>query len=154
MWRSATSPRCFAGRRNSRARDGERPIAARGGQNEYRFQAHKGEQLVIEVNARRLGSDLDSYLEVLDANGSPIERAVVRPVWETSITLRDRDSAGRGLRISAWDGLRAGDYVMVGGEIIRVEALPHCPDDDTVFESFGGQRIAYFDTTTEAHAID
>ena len=129
-------------------------IAARGAQNEYRFQAHKGEQLVLEVNARRLGSDLDSYLEVLDANGGPIERAVVRPVWETSITLRDHDSAGRGLRISAWDGLRAGDYVMVGGEIIRVEALPLSPDNDTVFASFGGQRLAYFDTTTEAHAID
>jgi hypothetical protein len=129
-------------------------IAERGAQNEYRFQARKGEQLVLEVNARRLGSDLDSYLEVLDANGSPIERAVVRPVWATSITLRDHDSVGRGLRISAWDGLRAGDYVMVGGEIIRVAALPLSPDNDTVFDSFGGQRLAFFDTTTEAHAID
>jgi hypothetical protein len=68
--------------------------------------------------------------------------------------LRDHDSAGRGLRISAWDGIKVGDYVMSGGEIIRVEALPLSPDNDTVFEGFGGQRLTFFDTTAEAHAVD
>ena len=102
-------------------------IAAAGAENRYRFQARKGEPLVIEVNARRLGSDLDSAIEVLDAKGNPIERAVVRPVWQTNVTLRDHDSAGRGIRIAAWDSLQAGDYVMIGGEILRVEALPLSP---------------------------
>jgi len=125
-----------------------------GAENRYRFRATKGEQLVFEVNARRLGSDLDSYLEILDAKGQPVERAVARPVWSTSLTLRDHDSAGRGLRISAWDGLKVGDYAMIGGEIIRTEALPLSPDNDTVFEGFGGQRLTFFDTTAEAHAVD
>ncbi|MBZ5626727.1 MAG: hypothetical protein LAQ69_49820, partial [Acidobacteriia bacterium] len=129
-------------------------IATAGAENRYRFHARKGEQLVLEVNARRLGSDLDSFLEVLDAKGNPIERAVVRPVWETSITLRDHDSAGRGIRIQAWNSLNVGDYVMIGGEIIRVDALPLSPDNDATFEAFGGQRLAFFDTSTEAHAID
>jgi hypothetical protein len=129
-------------------------IAAPGAENLYRFQARKGEALVLEVNARRLGSDLDSFVEVLDAKGSPIERAVARPVWETNVTLRDHDSAGRGIRIAAWSALQAGDYVMIGGEILRVEALPLSPDNDTVFEGFAGQRIAFFDTTAEAHAND
>src|SRR4029077_8463217 len=35
-----------------------------------------------------------------------------------------------------------------------VEALPLSPDNDTVFEGFAGQRLAWFDTSTEAHAID
>jgi hypothetical protein len=125
-----------------------------GAENRYRFHASKNEQLIFEVNARRLGSDLDSYLEVLDAKGQPIERAIARPVWATSLTLRDHDSAGRGLRISAWDGIKVGDYAMIGGEIIRVEALPLSPDNDTVFEGFGGQRLTFFDTTAEAHAVD
>ena len=129
-------------------------IQAPGAENRYRFQARKGEALVIEVNARRLGSDLDSFVEVLDAQGKPIERAVVRPVWQTSVTLRDHDSASRGIRIQAWDGLKAGDHVMVGGEIARVDALPLSPDADTEFESFAGQRLAFFDTSTEAHAND
>jgi hypothetical protein len=43
---------------------------------------------------------------------------------------------------------------MIGGEIIRVESLPNGPDEDVLFSGFAGQRIAYFDTSTEAHAID
>ena len=129
-------------------------IAKPAGENHYRFHARKGEQLVLEVNARRLGSGLDSFLEVLDGNGRPIERAVVRPVWETNLTLRDHGSTDRGLRISSWNELHAGDYMMVGGEIVRVEALPLSPDADTIFEAFGGQRLAFLDTTAEAHAID
>jgi hypothetical protein len=129
-------------------------VAAPGAQNRYRFQARKGEQVLLEVNARRLGSALDSYVEVLDAKGNPIERALVRPVWETSITLRDHDSMSRGIRIQAWNSLQTGDYAMVGGEVIRVDALPLSPDADCTFESFGGQRQAFFDTSTEAHAID
>jgi hypothetical protein len=125
-----------------------------GAENRYRFRAAKGEQLTFEVNARRLGSDLDSYLEILDAKGQPIERAIARPVWSTSLVLRDHDSAGRGLRLSAWDGLKVGDYVMAGGEIIRTEALPLSPDADAVFDAFGGQRLTFFDTTAEAHAVD
>jgi hypothetical protein len=129
-------------------------IAAPGAQNRYRFRARKGEQFILEVNAQRLGSRLDSYLEVLDAQANPIERAVVRPVWETAITLRDHDSVSRGIRIAAWDSLHAGDYVMIGGEIARVEALPLSPDNDTIFEGFGAQRAAFFDTSAEAHAND
>jgi hypothetical protein len=125
-----------------------------GVQNRYRFKATRGESLVFEVNARRLGSDLDSYLEVLDANGQPIERAIARPVWATSLTLRDHNSSDRGLRISTWDGIKVGDYVMAGSEIIRAEALPLSPDNDTDFEAFNGQRLTFFDTTPEAHAVD
>jgi hypothetical protein len=129
-------------------------IAAPGAENRYRISAHKGEQLVFEVDARRLGSDLDSFIEVLDAKSNPIERAVVQPVWETSTTLRDQDSEGRGIRIQAWNALQSTDYVMIGGEIIRVDALPLSPDNDATFEGFGGQRVAYFDTSAESHAVD
>ena len=125
-----------------------------GAENRYRFHAAKGDQIVFEVNARRLGSNLDSYLEILDAKGQPIERAIARPVWSTSLTLRDHNSPDRGLRLIAWDGLKVGDYAMVGSEIIRAEALPLSPDNDTVFEGFGGQRLTFFDTTAEAHAVD
>jgi hypothetical protein len=120
----------------------------------FQFRARKGEELVFEVNARRAGIDLDSALEVLDATGKPIERAVVRPVWETSTTLRDHDSAARGIRINSWNAIKVGDYVQIGSEIIKVSAMPKTPDDDMIFENFNGQRITYFDTTAEAHAIE
>jgi hypothetical protein len=106
------------------------------------------------VGARRLGSDLDSFLEVLDRNGHPIERATVRPVVETSTTLSERNSSSPDIRFNSRTGFSVGDYVMIGGEIIRIRTIPDSPDADIGFDSFNGQRIAYFDTTAEAHAID
>jgi len=122
--------------------------------NTYRFHARKDQKLIVEVNARRLGSDLDSFLEVLDASGRPIERATVRPVVETSTTLSEQTSSSTSIRINSRTGFSVGDWVMIGGEIIRIRNIPDSPDADVGFDSFNGQRIAYFDTSTEAHSID
>jgi hypothetical protein len=119
-----------------------------------RFRAQAGEEIVAEVLARRAGVDLDSVIEILDEQGQPVEMAVLRPVWETTVTLRDHDSVGRGIRLNAWGALEVGDYLQIGSEVIRLEELPRGPDDDTRFFSLGGQRLAYFNTSPEAHAID
>ena len=71
------------------------------------------------MNARRLGSELDSFVEVLDANAKPIERATVRPVSDTFLTLSERDSSTRGMRVQSWNDWKPGDYIMIGGEIIQ-----------------------------------
>ncbi len=120
----------------------------------YKFSARKGQHLVLDVNAKRLGSDLDSFVEVLDANGKSIEQMVVRPVVETFTVLRDHDSAQAGVRISHWTNINAGDYMLLGHEVVQVAALPKGPDDDTRFESVMGQRLALFNTSSEAVAID
>lgn len=120
----------------------------------YRFPARKGQKVVLEVNARRLDSELDSEIEVLDARGKPIERATVRAVSDTFTVLRDHDSQARGIRIQAWHSFAVGDYLMIGSEIVKIQALPRTPDDDFIAESFNNQRIAYFGTSSEAHAID
>lgn len=120
----------------------------------FRFAAKKDEKIVVEVKARRFGSELDSFVEVLDLKGKPVPQLTARPVWETITVLRDHDSAQRGLRIQSWNALKTGDYVMCGSEIMRIEAMPRTPDDDAIMEAFGGQRLAYFGTTPEAHAID
>jgi hypothetical protein len=123
-------------------------------ENFFRFQAKKGQKLVVEVAANRLGSPLDSILEILDAKGKPVERATIRCLLETSTTLRDHDSVLPGIRILSPAGLAVDDYLMLGSEIVQVAEMPRTPDDDTRFVSFGGQRLAMLDTTTEAHAND
>jgi hypothetical protein len=120
----------------------------------FKFRVKKGEKVVLEVAARRLDSELDSYIEVLDAAGKPIEIGVARAVHETSCVLRDHDSMQRGIRLSSVTGFAVGDYLMAGNEIMRIEAMPPGPDDDTVMDSFGGQRISYFATSGEAHHVD
>jgi hypothetical protein len=123
-------------------------------ENDFRFKAHKDEKLVFEVNANRLGSPLDSLLDILDAKGNPVERATIRCILETSVTLADASSSGTGIRILSSTGFAVGDTAMVGGEVIEVGAMPRGPDDDIRFHSFGGQRLGLLDTTPEAHAVD
>jgi hypothetical protein len=123
-------------------------------ENYFRFHALKGEKLVLEVDANRLGSPLDSIIEVLDAKGKAVERATIRCLLETSTTLRDHDSVLPGVRLLAPTGFAVNDYVMIGSEIIQLDAMPRGPDDDTRFVAFGGQRLAMLDTTSEAHAND
>ncbi|MFN7994657.1 MAG: hypothetical protein U0Q18_13705 [Bryobacteraceae bacterium] len=124
------------------------------GENDFRFKARKGEKLVFDVNANRLGSQLDSLLEILDAKGKPVERATVRCVLETALTLTDQESSSSGLRILSWNGFAVGDTVLVGSELLQVEAMPRGPDDDVRFVSFNGQRLGLLDTTPEGHGID
>ena len=124
------------------------------GENDFRFHASKGERLVFEVMANRVGSQLDSLIDILDTAGKPVERATVRCVLETAVTLADAASSQNGIRILSWNGFAVGDTVMVGSELIRVQAMPRGPDDDIRFWSFNGQRIGLLDTTPEAHAID
>ncbi|MEO8130899.1 MAG: PPC domain-containing protein, partial [Bryobacteraceae bacterium] len=130
------------------------PVKNLATENYYRFHARKGEKLMFEVAAKRLDSELDSLIEVVDAKGNPIEMATVRSIMETSTVLRDHDSATRGIRLASYTGFEAGDYFMIGNEICRVESMPLQPDADIVAESFGGQRIAYFGTSSETQAMD
>jgi hypothetical protein len=120
----------------------------------FRFNARKGQRVVLEVEAQRYGSPLDSVIEVLDAKGNQIPRVLARCLLETQLTLNDRDSATRGFRILNWNGINVDDYILAGNELLQVEVLPKGPDEDTFFKSFLGQRIAYEDTTPEAHAAN
>ncbi|MBI3464224.1 MAG: hypothetical protein HY000_14385, partial [Planctomycetes bacterium] len=113
----------------------------------FRFTAQKSQRLILDVNARRIGSPLDSFIEVLDTSGKPVPRATLRCLAQTYSTFRDHDSSGPGIRIEDWRELTVNDYVMIGQQLLRIEALPKNPDDDCRFFELRGQRVGYLDTT-------
>jgi hypothetical protein len=119
----------------------------------FRVNMRKGQTLVAEVEAQRLGSALDAVVDVLDAKGQPVRRAKVRAVWETTIDLRSHGSLDPGLRLLTWDELGRGDFVYVDRELIRVLELPKGPDEDVSFVNFRGRRVAFEETTSEGHAL-
>ena len=86
-------------------------IAKPGETHMIRFAAKRGQRLLIEVNARRSGSPLDSVIEVLDAKGKPVGRATLRCTARTFVVFRDHDSAAPGIRIENWNELAMDDYV-------------------------------------------
>jgi hypothetical protein len=51
-------------------------VARPGDADCFRFAAKRGEPLLIEVNAARSKSQLDSRIEVLDAAGNPVEQVI------------------------------------------------------------------------------
>jgi hypothetical protein len=119
----------------------------------FRFTARQGQRLAIEVAARRLGSPLDSVIEVLDDQGRPVPRALVRCLNETSLTLSDRDSLSRGYRLLSRTGFHENDYLMVGEELDQIQFIPDQPDADILLKGFGNLRVALLGTSPEAHYV-
>src|SRR5262249_23273341 len=79
-------------------------------QDVFRFSARKGQTLVFDVAAQQLGSPLDSIIDVLDAEGRPVPRAVIRCVAQTEISLNDPDSNRSSMRLAAWNDIAINDY--------------------------------------------
>jgi WD40 repeat protein len=127
-------------------------VAEPGATDSWRFTAKKGQHLIVEVNARRLGSPLDSFIEILDSKGNVVPRATLRSLAKTFVTFRDHDSAGPGIRIDAWNELAVNDFVLVGTELLKIKELPPNPDADCIFFSERGQRLGWLDTTPSHHA--
>jgi hypothetical protein len=118
------------------------------------FDAKRGERLTIETFARRLGSPLDSAIDVLDAEGNPVPRSTLRAVAETYTVLRDHDSRSKGIRLQHWEDVQPNDLMMLGDEILKVQILPLGPDEDVKYFDKGGLRLGYLGTTPQAHAIN
>ena len=119
----------------------------------FRFRARKGQRLIIEVAAARLGSPLDSVVEVLDTQGHEVPRATIRCVNQTEVTLADRDSKSMGLRLLSFAGLHDNDYLMAGDELVQVARVPDQPDEDVSLKGFEGQRISMLDTSPQVHPL-
>lgn len=116
----------------------------------WQFNATKGKRLVIEVHAARLGSELDSVIDILDAAGKPLERARLSTKAKTYITLRDRDANDPGLRLENWAGFNQNDYLYIGTELLRLRDMPKGPDEDCKFWTRSGKRMGYLGTTPRA----
>ncbi|WP_020474986.1 WD40 repeat domain-containing protein [Zavarzinella formosa] len=128
-------------------------ISQSGKTDTWTFAAKKGQPLILEVNARRIGSGLDSYLEILDDKDQPRGRATLRCVARTFVAFRDHDSNQSNIRLETWNELAMGDYVYVGTELLRIFNLPPNPDADCSFYAVNGQRAGQLDTTTGHHPM-
>jgi hypothetical protein len=119
----------------------------------WKFTAKKDDQWIIETNAARSNSPLDSKIEVLDASGKPVPRMLLRAVRNTSIEFRGASSDQRGFRLENWEELLLNEYVYVNGEVVKHYQQRRGPDADNSFYPENGNRITFFDTTAIAHPL-
>lgn len=121
----------------------------------FRFEARSGEALIIETDAARRGSPVDTRIEVLHPDGRPVARLKLQAVRNTAINFRSVDSIATGMRLDNYEEMELTEYLYMNGDVMRLFRMPQGPDSDMImFASTGGKRRAYFDTTAVAHALD
>jgi len=119
----------------------------------FRFRSKAGEQWILEVNAARTGSPLDSKIDVLDLEGKPVERLQLRAVRDTYITFRGIDSDNRQFRLHNWEEMELNQYLYANGEVVRLFLAPRGPDSGFDMYPHAGKRWTYFDTTAISHPL-
>ena len=132
------------------------------GSHYFRFEAKRDQLVLVDVTAAQVGSRLDSVIDVLTAEGEPIESATVRAVAASYIDLLDHTSEHVEIRFHRTSDFDAGDYLMAGSELMRVTRMPRGPDEGVALESFppvipgrltvGSVRQSAFGTSPQAHA--
>lgn len=120
----------------------------------FRFTAKKGVTYAIETEAARRGSPADTKIAVLWPDGRPVERLLMQAVRDSAITFRPIDSAAVEARVENWREMELNELMWMQGEVTKIFRMPEGPDSGFVFYTNGGKRIAYFDTSATAHALD
>lgn len=136
------------------------PVVVRGGIGRsgdgdcFRFTAVAGQTLLLEVNAARSGSRLDSRIEVLHPDGRPVERVRLQAVRDSWLTFRGKDSHESGdFRLHNWMEMELNQYVYAGGEVVRLWRYPTGADSGFWVYPGEGNRHTFFGTTAITHAL-
>ncbi|MGK0200162.1 MAG: WD40 repeat protein [Yoonia sp.] len=120
----------------------------------YRFSANAGQEWVMEINAARSKSPMDSRVEVLDLSGQPIVRTRLQAVRDTWLTFRGKDSkVATDFRLFKWREMSLNQLLYVNGEVVKLWHYPRGPDSGFIVYPGTGTRWGYFDTTPLAHPL-
>lgn len=119
----------------------------------FRFAAKQGDQWIMEINAARIKSPLDSRLEVLHADGSKVTRLVLRATRNSELTFRGMNSDQRGARLLHWEEISLNDFIYLDGEVVKQFQQRRGPDADAQFYPEGGNRHSYFDTSAKSYPL-
>ena len=121
-----------------------------------RFAARAGMPLVVEVVAAMgtPASRLDSRVEILHADGRPVEQVVLQAVRDSWFTFRGKTSdQTNDFRLHNQDQLELDQYLYANGEVTRLWLYPRGPDSGCEVYPGSGKRHTFFHTTPIAHAL-
>lgn len=120
----------------------------------FRFESRAGQQWIIETDAARRGSPIDTKIEVLDAAGGPLVRVQLQAIRDSYLTFRGIDSNAVDARLRNWEEMGLNELVYMQGEVGKIFRMPQGPDSGVNYYGWAGRRICYFDTSPTTHAID
>jgi hypothetical protein len=120
----------------------------------FQFDAKTGQVLVIETDAARRGSPIDTKIEILHPDGKPVERLLLQAVRDSHINFRPIDANTPDIRVENWTEMELNEFMYLQGEVAKIFRMPQGPDSGFQFYSIGGKRYSYFDTSGIDHALD
>ena len=120
----------------------------------FRFEAEAGRLLIIETDAARRGSPVDTKVEVLHPDGVPVKRLLLQAVRNTANNFRPFNSDANNARLDNWEEMELNEFLYMNGDVMRLFRMPQGPDSDMLLTTSAGKRRAYFDTTATGHALD
>ena len=120
----------------------------------FRFEAGAGRLLIIEADAARRGSPVDTKVEVLHPDGVPVKRLLLQSVRDTVVNFRPFSSDANNARLDNYEEMELNEFLYMNGDVMRLFRMPQGPDSDMLLYTSGGKRRAYFDTTATGHALD
>ncbi|MBI3853745.1 MAG: hypothetical protein HY298_26175 [Verrucomicrobia bacterium] len=120
----------------------------------FQFDSKAGKTWSIETAAARRGSPIDTKIEVLHADGKPVERLLLQAVRDSQVTFRPIDSNTTDCRVENWREMELNQLMYLQGEVCKIFRMPQGPDSGFQFYTSNGKRRDYFDTSATAHAND
>lgn len=120
----------------------------------FRFHAEAGQEWVFEVDAARSKSPLDSFIEVLTADGHSIPRVQLQAVRDSYFTFRGKTAdQSNDFRVFNWEEMELNELLYSNGEVVKLWLYPRGPDSGFNVYPGSGNRWGYFDTTPLSHAL-
>jgi cytochrome c/WD40 domain-containing protein len=120
----------------------------------FAFDAKKGQMWIIETLADLAGSPADTKLEVLHADGKPVQRILLQSVRDSYNNFRSVDANNPDIRLQNWEEMELNEFAYFNGDVMKIIRMPRGPDGGCFFYTNGGKRRAYFDTTANSHSLD
>lgn len=131
--------------------DGE---MAGGDEDQFRFEAKKGQPILIEVKASRDKSQLDSTVEVVTPDGEPVLQTQLQAVRDSYFTFRGKDSdTADDFRVFNWQEMELNEYLYADGEVVKLWLYPRGPDSGFKVYPGAAPRQTYFGTTPTTHPL-
>lgn len=120
----------------------------------YAFEAKAGEEWMIETEADQSKTPTDTRIEILNADGTPVERMKLQAVRSSFNNFRSVDADNPDIRLENYTETGLDEYVYFNGDVMKTFRVPRGPDGGFLFYSSGAKRRAYFDTTATGHPLD
>ena len=120
----------------------------------FRLHCRQGQVLALEVHAQRLGSPLDSLLEILDTSGQPVRRSILKATLGGNHQGSLASGSRQLQRFESTANLtfRPWDFVLINGrELVRLEEALRHSDDFSLVQGLLGKRLAWLGTTPQNH---